>query len=80
MKDANVIVQDSLGNTMETQFVPLDNVTEHLREFYLKAYTGRTPKSNPNYWLIFQASLPPLGWNTYFISKPYGKGSFISLL
>lgn len=74
VEDVNLVVQDSIGNMVETQYVELDNVTKNLRNFYAKAYFGSPPKYEPKYWLIFQASVPPLGWNTYFISKPAGKG------
>ncbi|KAB1201796.1 Lysosomal alpha-mannosidase [Morella rubra] len=74
VNDANLVVQDSSGNTIEAQFVGLDNVTANLRNFYTRAYLGLSPKRVPKYWLLFQASVPPLGWNTYFISKASGKG------
>lgn len=73
VKDADIIVQDSMGNKVETQYVELDNVTKNLRQFYTEAYIGRPPEEDPQYWLIFQASVPPLGWNTYFLSVT-GKG------
>ncbi|KAM7529592.1 hypothetical protein LguiB_033002 [Lonicera macranthoides] len=74
VQDANLIVQDSAGNKIETQFVALDNVTNNLRNFYTKAYVGISPKDSPKYWLLFQATVPPLGWNTYFVSKVTGAG------
>ncbi|KAE8010634.1 hypothetical protein FH972_006989 [Carpinus fangiana] len=74
VNDANLVVQDSSGNTIEAQYVGLDNVTGNLRNFYTRAYLGLSSKQVPKYWLLFQASVPPLGWNTYFISKASGKG------
>ncbi|KAK9990150.1 hypothetical protein SO802_025135 [Lithocarpus litseifolius] len=74
VNDANLVVQDSSGNTIEAQYVALDNVTANLRIFYTKAYLGQSSKQIPKYWLLFQASVPPLGWNTYFISNASGKG------
>ncbi|XP_017257760.1 alpha-mannosidase [Daucus carota subsp. sativus] len=74
VKDTNLIVQDSMGNKVETQYVEFDNVTKNLRKFYAEAYLGRPPEEEPKYWLIFQASVPPLGWNTYFLSVSTGKG------
>ena len=53
----------------------VDDVTTDLRKFYVKAYLGVSPKQAPKYWLLFQASVPPLGWSTYFISKATGKGT-----
>ncbi|KAL0332752.1 UNVERIFIED_CONTAM: Alpha-mannosidase [Sesamum calycinum] len=40
----------------------------------MEAYTGTSDK-HPKYWLVFSASVPPLGWNTYFISKESQKGN-----
>ncbi|THG02797.1 hypothetical protein TEA_017027 [Camellia sinensis var. sinensis] len=73
VNDGNLVVQDSMGNTIEAQYVELDNVTSNLRNFYTKAYLGISPKQVPKYWILFQVSLPPLGWNTYFVSKIAGK-------
>ncbi|KAM7524053.1 hypothetical protein LguiA_013955 [Lonicera macranthoides] len=78
VQDANLIVQDSAGNKIETQFVALDNVTNNLRNFYTKAYVGISPKDSPKYWLLFQATVPPLGWNTYFVSKVTGAGGKVT--
>ncbi|KAL3527226.1 hypothetical protein ACH5RR_011882 [Cinchona calisaya] len=69
VNDPNLVVQDLTGNLVEAQYVELDNVTGNLRNFYVKAYLGITPKNVPKYWLSFQASVSALGWNTYFISK-----------
>ncbi|EXC35339.1 Lysosomal alpha-mannosidase [Morus notabilis] len=69
VNDAHLVVKDSSGNTIEAQFVSLDNVTRNIRKFYTQAYLGKQPEEAPKYWLHFQVSVPPLGWNTYFISK-----------
>ncbi|OMO83542.1 hypothetical protein COLO4_22449 [Corchorus olitorius] len=69
VNDDSLIVQDSSGNKIETQYIALDNVTRNIREFYTKAYLGLSSNTVPKYWLLFQVSVPPLGWNTYFISK-----------
>ncbi|KAG2538753.1 hypothetical protein PVAP13_9NG361100 [Panicum virgatum] len=37
-----------------------------------QAYLGITSDKAPKYWLVFQASVPPMGWNSYYISKPTG--------
>ncbi|XP_057965070.1 alpha-mannosidase [Malania oleifera] len=76
--NTNMIVQDSAGNTIVTQYVEMDNVTSNIRNFYTKAYLGMSSKQVPKYWLFFQVSVPPLGWNTYFISKASGKGKSTS--
>lgn len=75
VNDSDFVVQDSTGNTIEAQYLKVDNVTINLRNFYTKAYLGRSPKNVPKFWLLFQVSVPPLGWNTYFISKASGKES-----
>ncbi|GMN29058.1 hypothetical protein TIFTF001_002270 [Ficus carica] len=69
VNDANLVVKDSSGNTIEAQFVTIDEVTKNLRQFYTEAYLGKQPKEAPKYWLHFLVSVPPLGWNTYFILK-----------
>ncbi|KAK6924503.1 Glycosyl hydrolase family 38, C-terminal [Dillenia turbinata] len=74
VSNANLVVEDAMGNTIEAQYIELDNITIKLRNFYTKAYLGVSPKEVPRYWLSFQVSLPPLGWNTYFISTAAGKG------
>ena len=82
VNDANLVVRDSSGNILETQYSSMDNVTSNLRTYYTEAYLGQSSKQTPKYWLIFQASVPPLGWDTYFISKGATKGrcsSFFSL-
>ncbi|XP_057795221.1 probable alpha-mannosidase At5g66150 [Salvia miltiorrhiza] len=61
----------------------MDNVTSELRKFYLKAYLGISDIRAAKYWLVFPASVPPLGWNTYFISKGTQKGrrrKFMSMM
>ncbi|KAI3665362.1 hypothetical protein L6452_43986 [Arctium lappa] len=79
VKDANLVVQDDKGNTVEAQFIEFDNITSNLRSFYTEAYLGISPTEVPKYWLLFQASVPPMGWNTYFITKTSGKGGHISV-
>lgn len=74
VNDSNLAVQDSLGNSIEAQFISLDNVTLNIRNFYTNAYLGVSSKQVPKVWLIFQVSVPPLGWNTYFISRRATKG------
>ncbi|KAJ0096735.1 hypothetical protein Patl1_29102 [Pistacia atlantica] len=73
VKDNNLVVKDSSGNVTESQFVPMDGVRNNLRKFYTAAYLGHSSNQVPKYWLLFQASLPPLGWNTYFISNATNK-------
>ncbi|XVE82470.1 hypothetical protein DITRI_Ditri16bG0007200 [Diplodiscus trichospermus] len=74
VNDSDLVVQDSSGHNIDTQYLALDNVTRNVRSFYTKAYLGLSSDTVPKYWLLFQVSVPPLGWNTYFISKGAGKG------
>lgn len=75
VNDENLVVRDSSGNTVEAQYVEVDNITSKLRNFYTEAYLGTPLQEAPKYWLLFQVSVPPLGWSTYFISKPGGQGA-----
>ncbi|XP_022132790.1 alpha-mannosidase [Momordica charantia] len=72
--DADLIVQDTSGKIIVTQFLAIDEVTKNISEFYVKAYLGFPRGQFPKYWLLFQVSVPQLGWNTYFISKGSGGG------
>ena len=49
-------------------------MTGNLRKLYVKAYLGINTDKPPKYWLVFKATVPPMGWNTYFVSKPTGTG------
>lgn len=69
VNDENLTVKSSDGTIVESQLVEVDNVTGNLRQFYVKAYLGITPDKPPKYWLVFQASVPPMGWNSYYISR-----------
>ncbi|KAG0474873.1 hypothetical protein HPP92_014559 [Vanilla planifolia] len=69
VNDNQIVVRDADGNVVETQFIEIDSATMKMRNFYVKAYLGDFPKDSPKYWLVFQVLVPPLGWNTYFISK-----------
>ncbi|KAI3813627.1 hypothetical protein L1987_18356 [Smallanthus sonchifolius] len=80
VKDANFVVQDNKGNMIEAQFIEFDDITSNLRSFYTEAYLGISPKDVPKYWLLFQASVPPLGWNTYFVTQTPGTGGYVSVV
>ncbi|EFH41343.1 glycosyl hydrolase family 38 protein [Arabidopsis lyrata subsp. lyrata] len=75
VNDAGLSVEDSSGKTLDAQYIPMDNVTSNLRSFYTKAYLGISSLQIPKYWLVFKATVPPLGWNTFFISKASAQGS-----
>ncbi|CAN6299833.1 unnamed protein product [Urochloa humidicola] len=72
VNDDNLAVKNSDGTIVESQLVEVDSVTGNLRKFYVKAYLGITTDKAPKYWLVFQASVPPMGWNSYYISRPTG--------
>ncbi|XP_071709988.1 alpha-mannosidase At3g26720 isoform X2 [Rutidosis leptorrhynchoides] len=63
------IVTDSNGKVVESQILPIFNASLNMRSFHVKAYNGKSPSSTPQYWLGFKASVPPLGFSTYIISK-----------
>ncbi|XWS37045.1 hypothetical protein CRYUN_Cryun19dG0009600 [Craigia yunnanensis] len=67
--DENVIVKDSGGKEIESQLLPLQNASLAIRNYYSVAYLGKFPSVTPKYWLAFSASAPPIGFNTYFISR-----------
>ncbi|PKA54015.1 alpha-mannosidase [Apostasia shenzhenica] len=69
VNDNQLVVRDSNGNLIETQFIQIENITIKMRNLYVKAYLGELPKIAPKFWLVFEVFVPPLGWNTYFISK-----------
>lgn len=73
------IVHDSDGNEIESQLLPLADATINLRSHHVKAYLGISPSITPKFWLIFAVSVPPLGFNTYFVSSTKGKGKTIYL-
>ncbi|XP_023639510.1 probable alpha-mannosidase At5g66150 isoform X2 [Capsella rubella] len=75
VNDAGLSVEDTSGNTLDAQYIPMDNVTSNLRMFYTKAYLGKLSTQIPKYWLVFKATVPPLGWNTFYISKASTQGS-----
>ncbi|KAK2662240.1 hypothetical protein Ddye_000814 [Dipteronia dyeriana] len=65
----NVTVKDSGGKQIESQILPLLNASISLRNYYSKAYLGKSSSVTPKYWLAFTVSVPPLGFNTYIISS-----------
>uniref|UniRef100_A0A2N9E182 Alpha-mannosidase n=1 Tax=Fagus sylvatica TaxID=28930 RepID=A0A2N9E182_FAGSY len=77
-----VFVQDSDGREIESQLLPLSNVTLSIRNYYVKAYMGKSPNGAIKYWLAFSASVPPLGFSTYIVSnaKQTGPSSTISMV
>ncbi|XP_052182651.1 probable alpha-mannosidase At5g13980 [Diospyros lotus] len=66
--NGNATVQDSSGKEIESQLLPLANTSLGIRNLYATAYEGKSPTTEPRYWLAFTASVPPLGFSTYVIS------------
>ncbi|XP_073222216.1 alpha-mannosidase At3g26720 isoform X2 [Cicer arietinum] len=69
-----VFVQDSAGKEIESQLLPLSNITFSIRKKYAKAYIGTAPSGEPKYWLAFPVSVPPIGFSTYMVSRPKQRG------
>jgi alpha-mannosidase len=65
----NVAVWDSSGKEIESQLLPLLNVSVALRKYHVMAYLGKSPNTTPSYWLAFSATVPPLGFSTYIVSS-----------
>ncbi|MQL93981.1 hypothetical protein Taro_026636 [Colocasia esculenta] len=65
----SVLVRDSEGSDIESQLLPILDVSLEMRKFHVQAYLGMSPKVNPKFWLAFPVSVPPLGFSTYIISN-----------
>jgi alpha-mannosidase len=75
-----VSVQDSSGKEIESQLLPLSNITLSIRKKYVKAYLGAAPSGELKYLLAFSVSVPPIGFSTYIVSKPKQTGQCYYLL
>lgn len=73
------MVHDSEGREIESQLLPIASASLNLRDKHVKAYLGTKPGAKPKFWLAFPVSVPPLGFNTYFVSSSKKSGNFISL-
>lgn len=71
---ADVFVQDSSGKEIESQLLPISNITLSIRKKYVKAYVGTAPAGDLKYWLAFPVSVPPIGFSTYVVSSPKHTG------
>ena len=72
----SIVVHDSEGREIESQLLPIANASSHLRDRHVKAYLGTSPAASPKFWVAFPASVPPLGFSTYFISSGKRSGEF----
>ncbi|KAF8694238.1 hypothetical protein HU200_038373 [Digitaria exilis] len=75
----SIVVHDSEGREIESQLLPIASASLNLRDKHVKAYLGTTPGAKPKFWLAFPVSVPPLGFNTYFVSSSKKSGNFTSL-
>nr|XP_043614554.1 alpha-mannosidase At3g26720-like isoform X2 [Erigeron canadensis] len=69
VSSTELVVIDSAGKEIESQLLPIFNISLNTRNYHVKAYLGKSPSSTPQYWLGFTASVPPIGFSTYIISK-----------
>ena len=70
----NVVVRDFRGKEIQSQLIPVLNISVSLRKYLAMAYLGKSPKVSPRYWLAFSATVPPLGFSTYIVSSAKGAG------
>ncbi|KAH7427757.1 hypothetical protein KP509_10G058600 [Ceratopteris richardii] len=61
-------VMDSRGILVPSQLLPINSRLKELRRKYVKGYLGTSGGSTARYWLVFLATVPALGLNTYTIS------------
>ncbi|KAL1347181.1 probable alpha-mannosidase At5g13980 isoform X2 [Arachis hypogaea] len=64
-----VVVRDSSGKQIQSQLLPILDTFIGLRKYYTAAYLGVSSTVKPKYWLAFSATVPPLGFSTYYVSK-----------
>ncbi|KAK7316862.1 hypothetical protein RJT34_00622 [Clitoria ternatea] len=65
----NVVVRDPSGKEIQSQLLPIRDAFLGLRNYHTAAYLGASPTIKPKYWLAFQATVPPLGFSTYYVSN-----------
>ncbi|KAG6542998.1 hypothetical protein Mapa_015494 [Marchantia paleacea] len=69
-----VAVLDSAGKQIVSQLIPVTAVERKVRSFYVPAELGIKPSDGPLYWLVFEASVPPLGYTSYVV-QPSEQGA-----
>ncbi|PON50482.1 Glycoside hydrolase [Trema orientale] len=74
-----ITVQDSSGKNVEAQLLPISNATLNIRNYYVTAYLGKSPRETIKYWLAFSVSVPPIGFSTYTISTARQTGPGIAI-
>ncbi|KAK6912903.1 Glycoside hydrolase family 38, N-terminal domain [Dillenia turbinata] len=73
-----ITVQDSGGREIESQLIPISDISLSARNYFVKSYLGRSPGSTPLYWLAFQVSVPPLGYSTYSVTSAKQRAAKLS--
>ncbi|KAJ7563275.1 hypothetical protein O6H91_03G104000 [Diphasiastrum complanatum] len=58
-------VKDSKGNVIPSQLVPLSEGSEKVRNIYIN---GGSQNKDLIFYLVFYASVPPFGYNSYFVT------------
>ncbi|RDY10272.1 putative alpha-mannosidase [Mucuna pruriens] len=64
-----IVVRDSSGKKIQSQLLPILDAFLGLRNYHTVAYLGVSPTVKPKYWLAFSATVPPLGFSTYYLSN-----------
>jgi len=54
--------------------VPILDDFRGLRNYHTVAYLGVSPTAKPKYWLAFAATVPPIGFSTYYVSYAKKEG------
>lgn len=65
----NVVVRDSSGKEVQSQLLPILDAFLGLKNYHTAAYLGVSATVNAKYWLAFSATVPPLGFSTYYVSN-----------
>lgn len=80
VKKEDVAVRDYEGREIEAQVLPMSDVQLSMSNFHVASYLGVTARDTPKYWLVFTASVPPLGFNTYVVSGAKGMRIFFMFI
>ncbi|OAE30812.1 hypothetical protein AXG93_857s1150 [Marchantia polymorpha subsp. ruderalis] len=67
-------VLDSSGKEIVSQIIPVTVVERKVRSFYVEAELGIKTSDRDLYWLVFEASVPPLGYTSYVV-QPSEEGA-----
>ncbi|KAJ7526059.1 hypothetical protein O6H91_17G079900 [Diphasiastrum complanatum] len=58
-------VKDSKGNIVSSQLIPISSGAKKVRNIYI---SDGSQNKHPIFWLAFHASVPPFGYNSYFVT------------